>query len=294
MSFPLSPPLALLALVAASAMNGPAPAMAEEPAAARIAIEYVPPKSPALQEIYTLLRQRQALEKVQAAFSPFRLPMDVTIRTFECGVSNAWYQPIDHRPTVTLCYEYLRDIWEALPKETTEAGITPVDALAGQFFFAAAHEFGHLSFDVYDIAIFGREEEAADNFATYIMLQLREDAHRLIAGAAYSYHHILTDDRQQGAKATLRLAAFSSNHGQPEERFFNLLCIAYGSDDKRFADVVEKKYLPETRAKDCKYEFEGLQRAFRKEISPHIDKDKAAEVMKRDWLAGIAPPPPLR
>ena len=283
-----------LALVAASAMNGPAPAMAEEPAAARIAIEYVPPKSPALQELYTLLKQRQALEKVQAAFSPFRLPMDVTIRTIECGESNAWYQPVNNRPTVTLCYEYLRDIWQGLPKETTEGGITPIDALAGQFFFAAAHEFGHLSFDVYDIAIFGREEEAADYFATYIMLQLREDGHRLIAGAAYSYHRILTDDRQQGSKATLRLANFSSNHGQPEERFFNLLCIAYGSDDKRFADVVDKKYLPETRAKDCKHEFQGLQRAFRKEISPHIDKDKAAEVMNKDWLAGIAPPPPLR
>ena len=168
------------------------------------------------------------------------------------------------------------------------------DDLAGQFFFAVAHEFGHLSFDVYDIAVFGREEDAADSLAAYIMLQFHEDARRLVAGAAYSYHRMLMQDRQQDSKATLRLAAFSSNHGQPEERFFNLMCTACGSGDKQFADLVEKGYLTQSRAKDCKYEFEVLQYAFQKEVSPHIDKDKAATVLGTDWLAGIAPPPRAR
>ena len=44
-------------------------------------------------------------------FSPFRLPVDMTIKTTECGMSNAWYQ----RPTLTICYEYLADILKNLP-----------------------------------------------------------------------------------------------------------------------------------------------------------------------------------
>jgi hypothetical protein len=293
MRISLALPLFLVAL--AGAATGPAPAIAEEKAAGVIHIQYVSPKNLDHQALYALLQERKTLEKTQAILGVFRLPMDVTIRTIGCdGVSNAYYQPIDHRPTITLCYEYLQEIWQALPRETTAGGTTPIDALAGQFFFAVAHEFGHLSFDVYDVPVFGREEDAADHFATYIMLQFREDAHRLIAGAAYSYHHILMEDRQQSSKATLRLAAFSSNHGQPEERFFNMLCIAYGSGDKQFADLVALNYLPQSRAKDCKYEFDVLQYAFHKAISPHIDKDKAAMVLKTDWLGAVAAPPSSR
>jgi hypothetical protein len=44
------------------------------------------------------------LEKLQQIFSPFKLPIDVTLKTVGCdGADNAWYQ----RPTMTICYEYL-------------------------------------------------------------------------------------------------------------------------------------------------------------------------------------------
>jgi len=278
---------------AALAVGGAAPAAAEDKPAGTIRIEYVPPKNPEHQALYALVQERHALEKVQNVFGALRLPMDLKVRTIGCdGVSNAWYQPIDNVPTVTLCYEYLYEIWKTLPVATTE-GITRIDAVAGQFFFAVAHEFGHLVFDVYDVPIFAHQEDAADAFATYVMLQFREDAPRLISGAAWSYYQFIKDFREH-PKATLPLAAFSSNHGQPEERFFNLLCIAYGSDQKLYAGMVEKGYLPQSRAKDCKYEFGDLQRAFRQQIAPHIDKERAAKVLATGWLTGVVEPPRLR
>jgi hypothetical protein len=271
------------------------PVLAQEGPAGAIRIEYVPPTNPAHQSLYALLQDRKALEKIQAAFNPFRLPIGVTVRTIGCdGVSNAYYQPLNGVPTITLCYEYLQEIRDKLPTDTTEGGITAVDALAGQFFYAVAHEFGHLAFDVYEIPVFGREEDAADNFATYIMLQFREDGRRLVSGAAYSYHHILVEDRQQDSKATLRLAAFSSNHSQPEERYFNLLCMAYGSDAKRYGDLVEKGWLPQSRAKDCKYEFDVMNFAFHRAVTPHIDQERARQVLDTNWLTATVPPPPRR
>ena len=50
------------------------------------------------------------------------------------------------------------------------------------------HETGHAVFDILKVPVFGREEDAADLFSAYIMLQFgKEDAHRLILGSAYQY-----------------------------------------------------------------------------------------------------------
>jgi hypothetical protein len=277
----------------AFALNGFAPAFAGQMAADRIHIEYVAPKNPDHQALLAQLKERRSLEKVQAIFMPFRLPHDVTIRTVGCDESNAWYQPIDGRPTVTLCYEYLQEIWNQLPTMATEDGLTPTDALVGQALFAVAHEFGHLAFDVYKIPVLGREEDAADNFATFLMLHFRPDGRRLIMGAAWSYHTFIKDYRLN-PKATLPLAAFSSDHGQPEERFYNMMCIAYGSDAKLYASLIEKGYLPQSRARSCKKEFNVLQFGLNREILPHIDRKMGDKVLATDWLATALPPSPLR
>ena len=291
---PARPLVAVLLAAVAFGANGPGPTLAEEMTAGRIHIEYAPPKNPDHEALYYQLMERTALEKIRDIFTPFRLPMDVKIRTIGCdGEANAWYQPIDGVPTVTVCYEYLYALWNRLPTMVTNNGTTPTDALVGQMLFAFAHEFGHLVFDVYEVPIFGREEDAADNFATFIMLHFREDAPRLIMGAAWSYRAFIKDLRQN-PKATLPLAAFSSNHGQPEERFFNMECMAYGSDQKRYAGLIENGLLPESRAKNCKYEYDVMKFAFDKEILPHIDKAMADKVLAKDWLATAAPPRALR
>jgi len=75
---------------------------AQEARSNRIQFKYVPPQNPQLEPVYTQIKQAQALEKIQQLFSPFRLPIDLAVKTVECGRSNAWYQ----RPTVKLCYQY--------------------------------------------------------------------------------------------------------------------------------------------------------------------------------------------
>jgi hypothetical protein len=256
-----------------------------KPASEMIQVEYVPPKNPAHQGAYEMVQQRRTLEKLREVFSPLRLPVPVTIRTIGCdGVSNAWYQRENDRPTLSICYEYLVEVWQTMVKETTAAGTTPEDAVVGQLFFAMAHEFGHAAFDIFDIPVFGREEDAADQFATYIMLQVGDDrAHRLITGAAFSYREFIRNYKEK-PNVTLPLLAFSSDHGSPEQRFYNLLCLAYGYDSKIFADVVEQGFLPQTRARNCRYEYVVLRYAFRQLIVPHLNMDLAKTVMDARWL----------
>ena len=48
------------------------------------------------------------------------------------------------------------------------------------------HETGHAVFNMLQIPVLGREEDAADQFAAYLMLRLgKDEARRMILGSAY-------------------------------------------------------------------------------------------------------------
>lgn len=250
----------------------------------RIHIEYQPPKDPAQQKVYDTVKERHMLEMVRKIFSPWILGnIDLNIRTISCGVSNAWYQRVGNVPTVSICYEYLQEIWQSMPEETKAVmGDTMKDAVCGQLFFAVAHELGHAMFDIFDVPVFGRQEDAADQFATYIMLQFGgEQALQLIDGAAYGYHAYVKDLKDK-PQVTLPLAAFSSDHGSPEQRYFNLICIAYGYDDRLFISEMDK--IPPGRSKKCKFEYDDIKFAMRTVFWPHLDHEKVRRVLAMKWF----------
>ncbi|MBV9238413.1 MAG: hypothetical protein JOZ94_21455 [Xanthobacteraceae bacterium] len=250
----------------------------------RIKIEYAEPEHPQVEPFRDMLIQRRPLEKVQEIFSPLRLPMDLTVRTKECGISNAWYR----RPDITICYEYLRDIVEMAPKDMSPEGISPMDAIVGQFLFTAAHETGHAVFDLLDIPLFGRPEDDADQFAAHVLIKIgQQDARRLIEGAAYMYNEYI-----KNPTVTVRVTAFADVHGAPVQRLYNLLCLAYGENPDAFSDVVDKGYLPRSRAPACKQEWGEVDFAFQKLIYPYIDRKLLNDVLSKSWVPDRNIPPP--
>ena len=268
----------------------------------RIRIEYALPESGNYQNLSDRLKSNRTLEKMQEMFGSFRLPNDLSLVAKECGMANAWYQ----RPTVTICYEYVDDIDKGVRKETRD-GITHSDGVLGQFIYTVAHEMGHALFDTLNVPLLGRPEDAADEFATYMMLSFgKQDARRLIHGAAYGYKDYL-----RNPKVTVPLHAFSDAHGAPMQRFYNLLCIAYGADQETFGDLADHQHLtetralfqghlPEGRARGCRIEFGELNFAFQHLIKPHMDQQLAKAVLRDGWLPDVlaepdAPPePPLK
>jgi hypothetical protein len=253
----------------------------------QVDIAYVAPKDPAHRRIHDLLKEHRALEKLQDFLSPVRLPRKLLLKVEGCdGDSNAWYDS----DAVTVCYEYLEEVRQNAPAETTPDGITPWDAVLGPFVDVFLHEIGHALFDLLRIPLFGREEDAADQFSAYIMLQFgKEDARRLIAGAAYVFKNEL-----QTPNVTMEVKAFSDEHGTPAQRFFNILCIAYGADSELFAGVVAKGYLPQERAELCEDEYRQVAYAFETLISPHIDPVLAEQVRAKKWLPDPSAMPPSR
>ena len=83
-------------------------------------------------------------------------------------------------------------------------------------------------------------------------------ARRLILGNAYQYKVDMP-----GTEVTaLAMKKFSDEHGIPAQRFYNVLCMAYGADPKLFADIVEKA-VPRDRAEGCKDEYHQISFAFK-------------------------------
>jgi hypothetical protein len=252
----------------------------------RIDIAYVAPKNSAHQRLHELLRQHRVLERMQEILKPFRLPRRLALKIEGCdGDANAWYES----DAITVCYEYLDQIGKNAPKETTASGIAPVDALVGPLFDVFFHEAGHALFDMLRIPILGREEDAADQVSAYLMLRLgKGEARRLIAGAAYIYKGDLQEafkGNPQEAEVVVPVTRFSDQHGHPVQRFYNLVCIAYGSDPKLFADVVTKGYLPKERAEGCEGEYEQAVYAFDRLIAPYVDRRAARKLHAMPKLA---------
>jgi Putative metallopeptidase len=250
----------------------------------RIRIEYLEPSNKDLLPVYWVMLRRRPLQRIREIFSPLRLPVELTVRTKECGMSNAWYQ----RPTITLCYEYLREMREAAPKETSPDGITPLDAIVGQFLYTAAHEMGHAVFDLLNVPVFGPPEADADEFAAHVLMSVgKQDARRLIMGAAYMYK-----DYFKNPTITVPVTAFADIHGAPMQRMYNLMCLAYGADPELFSDVVEKGYLPRSRIPACKREWGEVNYAFEQLIYPYVDKTMLNNVLAKSWVPYRAPLPP--
>src|SRR5437588_91669 len=70
-----------------------------------------------------------------------------------------------------LCYEWLDFALRVAPQTTTPDGMTREDAVLGAFLQVTFHELGHGMFDIYEIPILGREEDAADQIAGFILSQ---------------------------------------------------------------------------------------------------------------------------
>jgi Putative metallopeptidase len=240
----------------------------------QIRISYVEPKNPAHRPIYERLQKRRVLEDLRDFLSPLKLPKPLTIKIEGCGVVNAYYSS----GAVTICYEYVAWLHQIAQQITLSNEISLEDAVVGPFVDVLLHEVAHAIFDLLKIPLFGREEDAADQLAAFILLQFGNDvARRTVVGAALLF-------RQMSIDQVPGTADYASVHGLPAQRFINLLCIAYGAQPDQFADFVKQGFLPVTRIGYCRWEYQQIQHAFRTLIAPHVDKELQEKVKDREWL----------
>jgi hypothetical protein len=251
---------------------------------------------------YAAVRERviqaRLLERLRDLLSPIRLPRSVGVLADECpGGENA--APFYRDRVITVCYQFVALVGRIADRVIAAAQrdpqrfpfpVTRDEFVWGLLGAVLLHESGHALFDVLDVPLFGREEDAADQFAILIALRLRPQL-AVAAVKAYAYYWRLVRDPDGMASNGKVNEDFADEHGTASQRLFNGLCIAYGHSPAVFGKFVAAGWLPEPRAKGCMREHAQIAAAFAKTMLPFIDLKRMAEVESINWLAASYGPP---
>lgn len=233
-------------------------------------VTYALPLSPIHQPVHDKLKSERWLERMQAILQAFRLPRPVALKIESCGEVDASFG----HGTVGLCYEYLNVVMRRIESGRLAAWVTPGEALAGAFVDVVLHEFSHALVEQLRLPVLGREEEAADQLATYMTLQFGgEDAAGLIRGTAHVYLSWI--EFFQSRSLTPLASGVNPREARPHptagQRLYNLVCLALGNDHDTYAALAKAVDLPKERAKSCAGEFAQIERAWRTLVRPRID-----------------------
>ena len=249
---------------------------------------------------YTALQSRHILEVYAQFLSPLHLPHPLTLIALNCqpnfGSDSPFYSSGDR--ALHFCYEWYNDVLRSAPTATTPQGVTRANVITGMWAGTLLHETGHAMFDMLDVPVLGREEDAADQVAAFIALQFNKDVQRtIIKGFAYFWQIAAksgddppTATNPNPPKDAMQrclndpLCAYADVHGTASQRLYNTLCLGYGGNPDAFKDFVQMGWLPKTRADDCGREYHQLEFAFFKTILPFVDPDMRKKVQSTQWL----------
>lgn len=188
------------------------------------------------------------------------LPYDVYLNFDMCGEPNAFYNPVVKE--ITMCYEFLDEFERAfkqISKKPTEISGMTEDAMVVFFF----HELGHCLIDVWDLPATGREEDAVDQLAMFILLDGTPEGEGMVLSAA-AFFAIVSDGRGNDD------LAFWDEHSLDQQRFYDMLCLTYGSNPAKNKHLLGKNGLPVERAERCPAEFKRVDHSWQKLLAPYL------------------------
>ena len=141
-----------------------------------------------------------------------------------------------------------------------------VEFVAGNALFTLSHEFGHVVIGDFNLPVLGREEDAADSFATLALLHVGTDfTHRVLVDAARGLLLVGERDRRMGVEP-----AFYDEHGLDQQRAYAIVCLMVGSDPPAFKDLARRANLPEERQETCQVDFDQAKASWMRLLEPHL------------------------
>jgi hypothetical protein len=264
-----------------------------------IDVEYNEPTSEKYRPLYQRLKERKLLEQLAAFLSPLKLQGGLILSLEEgdpraCAGPNSYY---DRAGTLHFCYSWFHfvetEVAKDYPREPNEPfsvsslglipGFTRAEVIIGGAVDVMIHEMGHALFDINEIPLFGREEDAADQLAALLMLQFGKQVAMTTIKGAFNVSHHLHAERLRKNKGAVTPRQEADEHSIDIQRAYSYLCMAYGRDPETFQELADQ-LLPRARKANCAEEYKQIAHAFRKTVLPDIDPDKMKKVMEMQIL----------
>jgi Putative metallopeptidase len=143
-----------------------------------------------------------------------------------------------------------------------------VEFVVGNVMFATMHEVGHMLISEMGLVVLGREEDAADSFATVTGLRMNEAfAHRVLIQSARGW--FLSDQRDQKQKTERH---FYDEHGLDKQRAYNIVCLMVGGNPDKFDDLADLTQMPPERQGTCQGDFSNASWSWQRALAPHRRK----------------------
>ena len=144
------------------------------------------------------------------------------------------------------------------------------------------HELGHAMIDILQLPVLGQEEDAVDVLTILLIDELfdEEDAVELAYEVAFGYiggengdpddededdeedeDEDDSDDEDEEDEWEDE-SPYWSVHGSGDQRFYNTVCLFYGSETDDREEFAEDMELPEERAEKCEAEYDLAYRSW--------------------------------
>lgn len=215
-------------------------------------------RDPELRQLQMDWRSNRLLEGLADQLSrQFTLSQPLKIGLGACGRSNAFYQP--DAKIIILCLELIPDLVSRMMQERGRRvdRETVNRTIAGALVFIIFHELGHALIDIEKLPVLGREEDAADQISTFLILQEPALADSAVAGGLFFF-----SDRQL-IPNFFSQRHLSDEHSLNPQRAVNLACAAYGKSPHRYDWAMQAARVTNQRAVRCADEYAKLDRSVR-------------------------------
>lgn len=231
----------------------------------RFKVVYSSIKNDDHKELKYIVEKSQAFSTLASGLNEvLLLPVDITVSVQECGDANAYYAPASHK--IVMCYElinsFVKDI-SAIEKDQEKVYTDAVFAAMFVFF----HETGHALIDVLKLPSTGKEEDAVDQLATLILTLAGDEGEEVALAAAKQF--AVAADKQTNIEGL----AFWDEHSLDPQRFYNIVCLLYGSNPEKYTSLVKAVEFPEDRAGKCPAEYTKVANSWMTLLAPYVREE---------------------
>ncbi len=195
------------------------------------------------------------------------LPEDITTNLKYCDEANAFYDYSTKE--ITICYEFL----DYLADSTTSMNVSDeirTKIIGSVFVFTFYHELGHALIDSYDLPITGKEEDAADQISTLILLEMDLSDDEYITNGELVIYTSSWFKNIANTQNDMDRLAYWDEHSLDTQRFQNIMCMAYGSDPELYDALILQNILPADKADRCVSEYNKITRSWNILLDPYM------------------------
>jgi hypothetical protein len=210
---------------------------------------------------HTVLVSQQAVYRiVEELKKQIALPFELEVVFKECGDPDSYYDEASHE--IVICYELI-DVYSELFSRTIKATTARDEAAKGAVVAIFLHEVAHALIDGWDLSITGREEDAADQFSTLMLINGFPDSEDMAMHSARSFESLAF--LEKGLEKD-----YSDAHSVDEQRFYNTICLVYGHRPERYEYLIRNGSLPAERAFECKEEYARVNKSWQTLLAPYV------------------------